>query len=281
MRSHSRCPRDVCSEGATKVQLVAEHVRDKRQRRVNRREGRHHLAVVWRDHALQRRHGAGHLGLGHKRHDAKHREAAVVDLRQEAPRLLLRRHLRLQAKGVEEVERHRVRHASVGELGVLARHAARHVVRLDALAEQLKEANEAQDLQLRRRGERVPLRRGRRDLGNRRVRQVRLQVPREVDAVRAHDEADKRGHRDAAMLDLGMTQPADRLLLRKRLVRARRERKRIVEAHDRVELLGELLEVSSGLHHGRRAALRRVHRHSGRRERRGGREERQHGGKAG
>mmetsp|Transcript_35205 Transcript_35205/g.92309 ORF Transcript_35205/g.92309 Transcript_35205/m.92309 type:complete len:279 (-) Transcript_35205:16-852(-) len=267
----------LVAEGADRL----EHVRDEGQRGVGRGEGRHDLAGVRLDaEAVE----AGHLqalGGRDEAEDADLREAAVVDLRQEAPRLLLRRHLRLQAKGVEEVERHRVRHASVGELGVLARHAARHVVRLDALAEQLKEANEAQDLQLRRRGERVPLRRGRRDLGNRRVRQVRLQVPREVDAVRAHDEADKRGHRDAAMLDLGMTQPADRLLLRKRLVRARRERKRIVEAHDRVELLGELLEVSSGLHHGRRAALRRVHRHSGRRERRGGREERQHGGKAG
>ena len=40
------------------------------------------LAGVGRDaQAVQRRDGAGDLGLGQESHDAKHRQAAVVDLR--------------------------------------------------------------------------------------------------------------------------------------------------------------------------------------------------------
>ena len=72
------------------------------------------------------------------------------------------------------------------------------------------------------------------------VREVRAAGgAREADAVRLHAVANERGHRDAAVLDLSVAEPADGLR------RALADVERIPEANRRVELLGELLEASS------------------------------------
>merc|ERR1719453_2094365 len=83
---------------------------------------------------------------------------------------------------------------------------------------------------------------------------LRLQIfysqpPRERDAVRLDAEADEGGHRDAAVLDLGVAEPADRL--RRRLA----DVERVPVADDRVELDGELLEAGGVLDLGRGPGL--------------------------
>ncbi|KOO34257.1 hypothetical protein Ctob_012418, partial [Chrysochromulina tobinii] len=120
-----------------------------------------------------------------------------------------------------------------------------------------------------------------RDLGERDrldavERREALQVPRPVDAGGLDTEADEGGHRDAAVLDLGVAEPANRLLALVANV------ERVVVPKDGVELVGKLLEAGlvrdlSGLprlhrrllgnvHRGRRRAHARRHGHHGRRE---------------
>ena len=111
----------------------------------------------------------------------------------------------------------------------------------------LEEGDHEEDLHLGGRRERVPhvARRARRgDVGEGDGREAarelalgdrRLDVPREDDAVRVDAVADEAGHRDAAVLDLGVAEPADGL--GRHVVRDDAER--VPEADDRVELLGE------------------------------------------
>ena len=94
------------------------------------------------------------------------------------------------------------------EGGEEARLATAHVVRLAlrlkrfaVLAPALEEADGAEDLQLGGGGQSVPLRRRAARGGDVGVRDAaRGQIPREVDAVRLHDEANERRHRHAAVL---------------------------------------------------------------------------------
>ena len=59
--------------------------------------------------------------------------------------------------------------------------------------------------------------------------------------------ADEAGHRDAAVLDLGVAQPADGVLVAATPEIGVGEAERVVEADDRVQLDGEGLEVRLGL----------------------------------
>merc|ERR1719379_637021 len=146
--------------------------------------------------------------------------------------------------------------SSVRELREVARLSATHVVGLAVgledrrgLGPHLEEADHAEDLELGAGRERVPLvggAAGRGDVseGDRRERRRRanaaegaLDVPREADPVGLHAVANEGGHRDAAVLDLSVAEPADRLGRRLGDV------ERIPEANDRVQLLGELLEA--------------------------------------
>mmetsp|Transcript_63856 Transcript_63856/g.170303 ORF Transcript_63856/g.170303 Transcript_63856/m.170303 type:complete len:331 (+) Transcript_63856:281-1273(+) len=245
----------LVAEGADRL----EHVRDEGQRGVGRGEGRHDLAGVRLDaEAVE----AGHLqalGGRDEAEDADLREAAVVDLREERLLLALGRHLGGEAERIPQVEGHRVREGRLvraRELGEVARLAAAHVVLLAVgleheagLGPHLEEADDHEDLQLRRGGERIPLvgrAARRRDVSEADGRERRaradaaeraLDVPREADAVGLDAVANERGHRDAAVLDLGVAEPADRL--RRRLS----DVERVPEANHRVELLGELLEA--------------------------------------
>jgi len=251
--------RRASAHGPRRARLVAvgadrlEHVRDVRQAGVGGGEGRHDLASVRRDAKGVEAGDLQALGGGDEAEDANHREAAVVQLDNEATLLLLGRELLLEAEGVEQVEGDRVREL-VRELGEVARLAATHVVLLaihlegrGGLGPHLQEADEAQDLELGRRGERVPLvsrAARRRDVSVAHGRDVRhggaeraLDVAREVDAVRLDAVADERGHRNAAVLDLGLPEPGDRLL------GGVADAERVPVADDRVGLLGESLEA--------------------------------------
>ena len=59
--------------------------------------------------------------------------------------------------------------------------------------------------------------------------------------------ADEAGHRDAAVLDLGVAQPADGVLVAATPEIGVGEAERVVETDDRVQLDGEGLEVGLGL----------------------------------
>merc|ERR1712093_919596 len=141
-----------------------EHARNEGQPSVARRERRHDLAGVRRDaQAPQRRDGVRDLGLSQEGHDAKHRQAAVVDLRAQLLRLPLVRLVLLQVEGIEELERDGVR-----DLLLQGRErsglATAHVVRLPrgcedvvVLAPEFEETDEEEDLQLRIRRQSIPL----------------------------------------------------------------------------------------------------------------------------
>ena len=116
---------------------------------------------------------------------------------------------------VPEVERHRVRDlelvAGLGavERGERARLAALGVVRAAGagLREELEEADEEDNLPLARLRDLVP------KLGRRLGGVVAWDVDGELHAVRVEAVADEAGHRDAAVLDLGVAQPADGVLV--------------------------------------------------------------------
>merc|ERR1712100_898683 len=154
--------RAALAERPNRVRL--EHARNERQADVARRERRHDLAGVRRDaQAAKRRDGARHLGLSQESHDAKHRQAAVVDLRTQLLRLPLVRLVLLQVEGIEELERDGVRDLLL-EGRERTRLATAHVVRLPGggedvvvLAPELEETNEQDDLQLRIRRQSIPL----------------------------------------------------------------------------------------------------------------------------
>ena len=119
-------------------------------------------------------------------------------------------------------------------LGVVRARGAR-------LREELEEADEEDNLPLARLRDLVPQLRGR--LGG----VVTGDVDGELHAVRVEAVADEAGHRDAAVLDLGVAQPADRrrvaLVPEVRL----REVQWVPEAHGDLLLVGETDEVGLGL----------------------------------
>eukprot|EP00966_Prymnesium_polylepis_P001777 40787-Prymnesium_polylepis.2 len=140
-----------------------------------------------------RRIEEGHGGVGARR--TEHREAAVVDLDEQAVGLGLVRPVLVEVERVVQVERARVRDAPAQRLAgrglaeverrVVARLAALHVVRLPlalqhelGLRPRLEDANHADNLQLGGERDRVPHRRSREALEGRVVRQRRRERPR-------------------------------------------------------------------------------------------------------
>mmetsp|Transcript_19654 Transcript_19654/g.35512 ORF Transcript_19654/g.35512 Transcript_19654/m.35512 type:complete len:267 (-) Transcript_19654:17-817(-) len=181
-----------------------------------REERGHRVAIVRLDNTGEERNAARNLGLGKEAHDADHRKAPVVDLGDKTLGLLLRRRLGREVERVEQVERDRVRDLHVRvvhERRVHARLAALHVVGVErALAPELEERDDRDDLPLSGERDRIPLR-------LRRAARVRERValqslrPRELNSVGAREVADKRSHRNTAVLDLGVAQVANGAVL--------------------------------------------------------------------
>mmetsp|Transcript_11492 Transcript_11492/g.29429 ORF Transcript_11492/g.29429 Transcript_11492/m.29429 type:complete len:268 (-) Transcript_11492:151-954(-) len=234
--------------GSTRV----EHLLHERQASVIGREGSHWLARVLGDvERVEARHDQALRG-GDEANDAEHRKAAVVDLGKQALGLTLRRRLRGEAEGIEEVEWNRVRHLAL-ELRVVAGLAAAHIVLLairrkedGRLAAQLQEANGKDDLQLGRRWQRIPLIAGTACCRNLRVGEGRdamvrrhaLDVARPVDAVSLHHVTHKGSHRNAAVLDLSVAEPPNSLLAHVA------DAERVVITENGIELVSKLLEAS-------------------------------------
>ena len=116
---------------------------------------------------------------------------------------------------VPEVERHRVRDLElVAGLRRVERREGSGLATLGvvgasgtALREELEEADEEDNLPLARLRDLIP------KLGRRLGGVVARDVDGELYAVRVEAVADKAGHRDAAVLDLGVAQPADGVLV--------------------------------------------------------------------
>ena len=157
---------------------------------------------------------------------------------------------------VPEVERHRVRDLELvaGLRRVEAREGSRlaalGVVRASraALGEELEEADEEDDLPLARLGDLVP------ELGRGGGRVVTRDVDRELDAVGMEAVADEGGHGDAAVLDLGVAEPADGVLVAAAPEVGLSEVERVVEADDRVQPT-----KGNSVHLRRVVALQRPH----------------------
>jgi len=222
---------------------------------------------IWRWFAVgglhagrQERDGVGDEVARHERGDADHREAPVLQLGIALASQRLRRQLRGEAQRIPEQRD-------------LARRATRHVVRLHrGLAQQLKNADDAQDLELAVLRDGVPR-------GVAHAAQAlecdalrRRQVAREERAARGHPRPARDGrHRDARVLELSSAVPGEGL-----------SGGNLGEAQ-RVEDLAAGLDAHT-LHvsdaHAQRRRSRRGAAHDGRRrvERGGGGEgQRQHG----
>ena len=108
----------------------------------------HDVAGKGLDETRQPGNGSWHPRLGHKAHDANHREAAIVDLGEEALGLLLGRCIARDAGGVVEREPLEVVpvEGEARELGVDTGLATPHVVLAVELTPKLEEADKADDL---------------------------------------------------------------------------------------------------------------------------------------
>mmetsp|Transcript_16925 Transcript_16925/g.55148 ORF Transcript_16925/g.55148 Transcript_16925/m.55148 type:complete len:254 (-) Transcript_16925:38-799(-) len=156
---------------------------------------------------------AGDEVVGSDTHDGHHGEAAVLQLRLALGGLLL---LGECAHRIERVPEPDLRRPETGDALEqvrvdLARHAATHVVRLLGLGSPLQRADEEKQLQLARGGHGVPCGEGP-ARPNARERHAVCKVPGEGDAELAHKAADSCGHGNAAVLQLGVTEPHDSLV---------------------------------------------------------------------
>merc|ERR1711879_377719 len=116
------------------------------------RKGCHDLSVICFDLARECRDCTRHPRFGDERHQAKHRQAAIVDLNVEFVGFLLVRQFLGEAKWVKEVQRHWV--WDFLESREIAWLATTHIMsgailfeHIAALRPKLKETNDKQDLQ--------------------------------------------------------------------------------------------------------------------------------------
>ena len=121
-------------------------------------------------------------------------------------------------------------------------HLRRRVVVLP-LVVPLEAADGGDDLPLGALGDLVPERRHAALAERRPVRTVERHLEGPRDALRVHEVADEAGHRDAAVLELGLAQEADGRRVRLVEELLERELEGVEVAHDGVLLVGERLEA--------------------------------------
>ena len=181
--------------------------------------------------------------------DTKLCKTSIVDLSPQSLLLGLFGHALVESKGVvKALEGNGVGDGIEG--GVLARDASLGVVsktRLNSatggqFAVKFKETNEENDLNTGGEGEGIPLLGGRK-VGGGEGSAVHGHGPGEVD-VGLHAVADEGGHGDTAVLDLGLSEPANGELIALAPESRVGDAKGIEEANDGVELGAKFLEVS-------------------------------------
>mmetsp|Transcript_37641 Transcript_37641/g.85458 ORF Transcript_37641/g.85458 Transcript_37641/m.85458 type:complete len:292 (-) Transcript_37641:31-906(-) len=286
--AHTPFPHPPCISATLELGRVREHFADEWEGHVGSREGRHHLSSVWLDAEGVKARDLEPLGSGDETEDANLRKTAIVDFGEQCLLLAFGRHVLSEAKRIPEVERHRVWEAIL-ERWKVARLATADVVLLPIHLERgrrlrphLEETNHADDLHLCGSGKRIPLvcwPSGSRDVSERDCREIvaqeatnrPLDIPWEADSIGLHAVADKRKHGDAAVLDLGVTQEANRGIIALRPEVGRPEAERVKVTNRGIELGREGLELLRH-HRGRRARCdRRRPEGRRRRERKGSR----------
>ena len=181
--------------------------------------------------------------------DTKLCKTSIVDLGPQSLLLGLLGHALVESKGVVKA----LEGDGVGdgiESGVLARDASLGVVSKTRLhsatggqfAVKFKEANEENDLNAGGEGEGIPLLGGRK-VGGGEGSAVHGHGPGEVD-VGLHAVADEGGHGDTAVLDLGLSEPANGELVTLSPESRVGDTKGVEEANDGVELGSKFLEIS-------------------------------------
>ena len=132
-----------------------------------------------------------------------------------------------------------------GEVTGLATSHVMLVVGSRELGPELKESNESKDLPLGIVRDGIPKSRGVGLAGEGSA--IHLHGPGELDAVGVDDVADEGEHGNTAVLDLGMSEEANGGLVGGAPELSLGEVEGIVEANDRVKLLGEGLKVGLGI----------------------------------
>ena len=212
-------------------------------------EGSHRLTIVGLDDTGEEGNRSRSALLGEETDDTKLSKTSIVDLGSEAAGLGLLGHVLRELEGVVQVEGDGVgdtigARGEVGEVTGLATGHVMLVVGSRELGPELKEANEGKDLPLGIVRDGIPKRRGVGLTGEGRA--IHLHGPRELDAVGMDDVADEGEHGNTAVLDLGMSEEANGGLIGGAPELSLGEVEGIVEANDRVELLGKGLKIGLG-----------------------------------
>ena len=209
-------------------------------------EWSHRLTIVGLNDTRKGGDGAGAYLLGEEAKDTNLSKTSVVDLSPKTGGLLLLGHVLRELEGVVKVEGDGVRDAigTRGEVGEVTGLATGHVVLVvggGELGPELEEANEGKDLPLGIVRDGVPESRGVGLAGEGSA--VHLHGPGELDAVGVDDVSDEGEHGNTAVLDLGMSEEANGGLIGGAPELSLSEVEGIVEANDRVELLGKGLKI--------------------------------------
>ena len=227
----------ICASSLVDTESLAHVVGD---------EGSHRLTIIGLDNTRKGGDGAGAYLLGEEAKDTKLSKTSVVDLSPKTGGLLLFGHVLRELEGVVQVEGDGVgdtigARGEVGEVTGLATGHVMLVVGSRELRPELKEANEGKDLPLGIVRDGIPKRRGVGLAGEGRA--IHLHGPGELDAVGMDDVADEGEHGNTAVLDLGMSEEANGGLIGGAPELSLSEVEGIVEANDRVELLGKGLKI--------------------------------------
>ena len=173
----------------------------------------HWLAIVVADNSLEKWDGSINLLLGQESHDSDHSQTSVVEFLDKALGLLFLTGVLAEAKRIKEVLRHRVRDEFrvLAELGVLSWSSSLHVVGSGGLREPLQESNKGDDLGLAQERKGIPLLRRGSSAGEHVSSHVNW--PREVDSGGSDKVSNESSHGNTAVLDLGLTDEANGLLV--------------------------------------------------------------------
>eukprot|EP01083_Nonionella_stella_P219957 787424_1 len=206
-------------------------------------ERSHGLSIVVGNKSLKKRNTSLNPLFGDESHNTNHGQSSIVDLLNKSSALLLGTLILREAKGIEKVQGHGMGdHAMIRKLGISSRHSSAHVMRAGRFAEPLEESDEEDDLPLGGGGEGVPLFR-RRSGGAGEGGAVEGDGPGEADAVGLDDVSYEGGHGDAAVLDFGVTEEGDGVVVGVSPDGGGGELEGIVELQHRVGLLGDALKV--------------------------------------
>jgi len=184
--------------------------------------------------------------LGEESQNTHHGQSSVVEFLDESGSLRFCASALGEAKGVEEVQWDWVwdPFRVVTEVGEFTRSSSLHVVGAGALGEELQESDEGDDLDLSHERESIPLLR--RGQHGRVAITGKVNWEWEVESGGLDDVSDKGSHGNTAMLDLGVTDEVNGLLVAESVEFKSKEIHRIPELEDRVGLGGNLLEFSLG-----------------------------------